>query len=205
MQSIVFAPQSSLRASSRLPALSRSASVSAMEVACLVACGVLAALAIGFLHHSLRMPGHAIIRGALPMAMGLALVPRRSAGTVMAIGAGITAAGLTAMNVGSFPVPAMLSVLVLGPVLDVALIGQSTGWRLYVKFVLAGAIANLLAYALKVAGVWLGIGIFSGGGYFARLSLAAVIASYVLCGALAGLLGAAVCFRARGGDDLRRD
>jgi hypothetical protein len=204
MLSTTFAPQSSLRDSSRLPALTRSAGVSVAEIACLLACGALAALAIGFLHISLRLPGHAILRGALPMAMGLALVPRRTAGTLMAIGAGFTAAGLTAMNLGSFPVPAMLSVLALGPVLDVALLGHSTGWRLYAKFVVAGAIANLLAYALKVAGVWLGIGMFSGGGNFARLSLVAVIASYVLCGALAGLLGAAACFRARGGDDLRR-
>jgi hypothetical protein len=165
-------------------------------------------MAVGFLHLSLRVPGHAILRGVLPMAVGFALVPRRLAGTVMAIGAGVTAAGLSAMHFGRFPVPAMLSVLALGPVLDVALLGKLNGWRLYVRFIVAGAVANLLAYALKLAGVGLGIEMFAGGREFVRFALPVVLSSYILCGALAGFLGAAACFRASPGgyrgDDLRR-
>jgi hypothetical protein len=201
-----FAPQLSLQESSRVPALSREAGISVAEFACLLTCGALAAMAIGLLHLSLRVPGHAILRGVLPMTLGLALVPRRWAGTVMAIGAGITAVAMSAVHIGRFPAPAMLSVLALGPVLDVALLGQPTGWRLYARFVIAGAVANLLAYAFKVAGVQLGIEMFSGGGReFMRLALHTVIASYILCGAVAGFLGAAACFRGRGGDDLRRN
>ena len=144
-----FAPKLNLQKSSRLPAISGAARISAAELACLLACGAMAALAIGLLHLSLRMPGHAILRGVLPMAMGLALVPRRSAGTVMAIGAGVTATAMSAGQIGSFPPTAMLSVLALGPVLDLALLGRSSGWRLYARFVIAGAVANLLAFALE--------------------------------------------------------
>ncbi len=89
MLATAFAPQLSLRDSSRVPAISRAAGLSAVELACLLACGAAAAAAIGCLHLSLRVPGHAILRGALPMAMGLALVPRRSAGIVMAVGAAL--------------------------------------------------------------------------------------------------------------------
>lgn len=209
MFAATFAPLPNLRESSRVPAISRAAGISLAEFACLLACGALAAMAVGFLHLSLRVPGHAILRGVVPMALGLALVPRRSAGTVMAIGAGITAAAMSAAHLGRFPVPSMLSVLALGPVLDLALLGQTTGWRLYVRFVLGGAIANLLAYGLKAAGVWLGIEMLSGGREFMRFILPIVLASYIVCGALTGFLGAAACFRATPREypenDLRRD
>jgi hypothetical protein len=164
----------------------------------------MAALAIGLLHLSLRVPGHAILRGVLPMAMGLAIVPRRSAGIIMAIGAGVTATAMSAAQIGSFPPTAMLSVLALGPVLDIALLGQSSGWRLYARLVVAGIVANLLAYAIKAAGVQLGIAT-GGGGQFMSFALPVILASYILCGALAGFIGAAVWFRTRVDDDLRRN
>jgi hypothetical protein len=199
-----FAPQPNLRDSSRMPAISRAAGVSAVELLCLLACGALAAAAVGFLHLSFRVPGHAILRGTLPMAMGVALVPRRLAGIVMSIGAGAASVAMSVGHVGVFPPTAMLSVLALGPVLDVALLGQSKGWRLYARFVVAGAVANLLAFALKMSGVTLGIESVRGGGQFQAFGSVAVV-SYALCGALAGLLGAAVWFRIRVDDDLRRN
>src|SRR5947208_2173071 len=113
-----FATQPSLRQSSRLPALSRTSAISIPEIVCLLACGALAAAAIGFVHLSLRVPGHAILRAALPMSMGLALVPRRFAGIIMAFGAGITATAMSAAQLGTFPPTAMLSVLALGPAID---------------------------------------------------------------------------------------
>lgn len=203
-----FAPQLSLRESSRVPPVSRAAGISAAELACLLACGAMAAAAVGWLHLSLRVPGHAILRGALPMAFGLALVPRHWTGIIMAIGAGVTAAAMNFAHIGTFPSTAILSVLALGPVLDVALLGNSTGWRLYARFVIAGVFANLVAFALKMAGVQLGLEALGGSGQFMRLGWLAV-ASYICCGALAGFLGAAACFRAtpRGypDDDLRRN
>ena len=202
MLTTAFAPQVGLRDSSRLPSMSRSTGISAAELACLLACGALAAAAIGLLHLSFRMPGHAILRGALPMALGLALVPRRWAGIIMAIGTGITAAAMSFAQIGTFPSTAILSVLAFGPILDFALVGQSKGWRLYGRFVVAGVVANLSSFALKMAGVQLGMEALGGSGQFLRLGWLAVV-SYILCGALAGFLGAAACFRVRVGDDLR--
>ena len=153
MLAAVFAPQIGLKDSSRLPSLSRTAAITAAELACLLLCGALAALAVGLFHLQLRIPGHAILRGAFPMAMGLALVPRRGAGMMMAIAAGITATVMSAAQVGIFPATSMLSVLALGPILDLALLGPSTGWKLYARFAAAGAVANLLAFGLKLAGL----------------------------------------------------
>ena len=194
MLTAAFAPKVSLRESSRIPAISSMDRVSASELACLLVCGAFAALAIGLLHLSLRVPGHAILRGVLPMAMGVALVPRRSAGIIMAIGAGVTATAMSAGHIGSFPPTAMLSVLALGPVMDLALLGRSKGWQLYARFIFAGIVANLLAYALKAAGVQLGIEM-GGGGQFMSFGLPVILVSYILCGALAGFIGAAVWFR----------
>ncbi len=196
MLATAFAPQIGLRDSSRLPAISRAAGISGAELACLFACGALAAAAVGFVHFSPKLPGHAILRGVLPMAMGLALVPRRWVGIIMAISASATAAAMSAAQIGSFQLPAMLSVVALGPVMDVALLGRSTGWRLYARFVLAGALANLLALALKFIGVRLGIAM-GGGGQFLNFTWPTILASFVMWGALAGLLGATVWFRTR--------
>jgi uncharacterized membrane protein YgcG len=230
MLSSTFAPQIGLRESSRLPTLSRGAGISAAELACLAVCGVLAAFAVGFIHLSLRVPGHAILRGAVPMAMGLALVPRRWAGIIMAIVAGTTATAMSAAHVGVFPATSMLSVLALGPVLDLALLGKPLGWQLYARFAAAGAVANLLAFGLKFAGLQLGIetggrgggggGGFGGGGYGGGRGFGGgggmgggqvmsfgwtALLSFLLCGALAGLISGAIWFRARVHDDLRRN
>jgi hypothetical protein len=200
MLDTVFAPQIGLKASSRLPLVSRSAGITSAELACLLVCGAMAALAVGLLHLQIRVPGHAILRGAFPMAMGLALVPRRGAGIMMAIAAGITATAMSAAQVGNFPATSMLSVLALGPILDLALLGPSIGWKLYARFAAAGAVANLLAFGLKLAGLSLGIetvGGGSGGGGGGRLLEFGTFAllSFLICGALAGLIGAAAWFR----------
>jgi hypothetical protein len=213
MLDAVFAPQIELKDSSRLPSLSRSTAITTAELACLLLCGALGAVAVGLLHLQLRVPGHAILRGAFPMAMGLALVPRRGAGILMAIAAGITATAMSAAQVGVFPATSMLSVLALGPVLDLALLGPSTGWKLYARFAAAGAIANLLAYGLRLAGLRFGIETAGGGGggngggggaRFLELGTFTLL-SFLICGALAGLIGAAAWFRARAKHDLRRD
>jgi hypothetical protein len=200
-----FTPQLSLRHRSRVPAISRKASISAVEIGCLLTCGVLAGLAVGVLHLSLRVPGHAILRGALPMVVGYALVPRRSAGAVMALGVAAISWTCSALHIGSFPISAVLSVLALGPILDLALMGQPTGWRLYARFAIAGVVSNWLALAVKLAGVQFGFALAGGGEGGARYGIAAFLVSYTVCGALAGFLAGAACFRARGPDDLRRD
>jgi hypothetical protein len=202
-----FRIEPGLLQSSRM-ALSRTGthSISIAEIAVLLAVGSLAALAVGLAHLRVGVPGHAILRAVVPMALGLALVPRRSAGMTMALGAGVTSAVMSVGQIGFFPPAAMLSVLALGPVLDLALVGNPQGWRLYLRFVLAGAGANLLAFALKSAGAWLGWETV-GSGNFARFGAIGIVL-FAACGAAAGLISAALWFRLNPqgtqGDVLRR-
>jgi hypothetical protein len=202
MLSTAFATRTSLRGASRLPAISGTARVTAAEIALLFACGALAAMAIGLVHLRMGSPGHAIFRAVLPMAMGLALVPRRSSGMVMSLGAGLTSGAMSVGQVGFFPPAALLSILVLGPALDVALLGKPQGWRLYARFILAGALANLIAFSAKVALFALGWQM-RGSRQFMEFWSAALV-SFVIWGAVAGLVSAAVCFRLRADNDLRR-
>jgi hypothetical protein len=125
----------------------------------------------------------------------------------MSISAGLTAAAMSCGHVGQFPPAAILSVLVLGPVLDFALAGQAIGWGLYVRFALAGAVANLLAFGVRLGTSWLGLDL-AGSRQFTEFWLSA-LASFFLCGALAGLVSAAIWFRlsptANADNDLRRN
>jgi ABC-type Co2+ transport system permease subunit len=199
-----FAAKPSLRTASRLPNLSRAAQISAKEIACLLACGAFAVLLVGFIHIPLRMPGHAILNGVLPMSLGMALVPRRSGGIVMAMGAGLTAAAVNWAGLGRFQPAAVLSILALGPVLDVATARCPQGWLLYARFATAGAIANLLAFAVRVGASLLGWDLSGSRQFTAFWSMALV--SFILCGAAAGLVSAVIWFRVRvDHDDLRRD
>jgi hypothetical protein len=191
-----------LRGASRLRVISGADRVSAAEIAILFAFGAAAAMAIGLVHLRLGSPGNAIFRAVLPMAMGLALVPRRSSGMVMSFGAGLTAAAMSVGHVGFFPPAALLSILILGPALDVALLGKPQGWRLYARFILTGAAANLFAFATKVALVALGLEMRGGRHFMEFWSMALVW--FVFWGAVAGLVSAAICFRLRADDDLRR-
>lgn len=190
-----FAANPNLRRASRLPTLSETSQVSLAEIACLLVCGGLAVFAIGFIHVPLRIPGHAILRGVLPVAMGLSLVPRRSAGSVTAIGAAFTSAALSSFGVGRFPPAAMLSAIALGPILDFALAGATRGWQLYARFALGGAAANLLAFAARYGLAIAGWDFADSRQFVSFWSIALV--SFTLCGAAAGLLSAVVWFRLR--------
>ena len=59
-------------------------------------CGAAAASTTGFIRLGLRIPGHAIVLVVVPMALGLALAPRRLAGFVMSAGAFGTATAVSA-------------------------------------------------------------------------------------------------------------
>jgi hypothetical protein len=122
---------------------------------------------------------------------------------IMSVSAGLAAAAMSWGGIGRFPPASVLSVLALGPLLDLAVAGAATGWRLYLGFALAGGVANLLAFSLRAVISALGWD-FPGGRHFQWFWSVALV-SFLLCGALAGLVSAAACFRARGSDDLRRD
>ena len=82
--------------------------------------------------------------------------------------------------------------------LDFALAGRPQGWRLYGRLTAAGALANLLAFVLRF-----GLAFFgwqsAGGRYFMSFASVALV-SFIVCGALAGLLSAIVWFRLRTSD-----
>jgi hypothetical protein len=192
-----------------------------IELAILVSLGILAALATSFATSGIRIPGHAILRGTLPLVLGVSLVPRRSAGTVMSIAA---AATFGVLRVGGLGLPnpaAWVGVVALGPAIDAAVVGAKTGWRLYARFALAGLMANLAAFAARMAlgtalitrtvrvpglGGGGGNGMGGGRGLGGGLHRPGVgveefwmtaLASFAACGALAGLVCGIVWFRAR--------
>ncbi|MCA9055705.1 MAG: hypothetical protein KDA75_17820, partial [Planctomycetaceae bacterium] len=144
--------------------------------------GVVAATLSTLLDFSLKIPGHAILRAVFPMAAGLALVPRRGAGAVMGLAAGVAVAGfhlsgLTGHGLGG---GAMTSLLATGPLLDAALWRVRTGWQLWAGCAAAGLLANLLAFLVRGASkMQLGSSVT----FQAWLSRAPV--SYLLCGLLA--------------------
>ena len=159
--------------------------------------GVGAAAASTFLDFSLRVPGHAILRVILPVMAGLALVPRRGAGTAIGTvalltGIGFRAGGLTGGELG---LGALTSLAATGPLLDWTLRRVSGGWRLYLACGLAGLVSNVLALVVRGAAKWYGLE-HTGARSLARwLPQAAV--TYVLCGLVAGLVCSALWFGTR--------
>jgi hypothetical protein len=186
-----------LAAAARWPALPRQETrIAAVELTVLVAAGLAAAVAWLWLQPlKLQMPGWAILRGVLPMTVGLGLVPRRGSATVMSATACLAciAGGLAGLaHVQAAP---MVSLFLLGPLLDAAAAKASSGWRLYAWFAAAGLTADLVAFAVRVAtAYWL---IEPGVHKRFLVFWPTALASYLACGAVAGLLCAAVCFRFR--------
>ncbi len=187
-----FGIHQGLAAAGRIPTVAQVRErISTSEMVLLLFCGAAAATASGFLRLGLRIPGNSIVLSLLPMALGLALAPRRLSGFIMSGGAFITAtayslAGLTHYGSGAF-----ISLCLLGPVMDLALTRARDGWRLYLGFVAAGIGTNLLALGSRGMSKLLGLdlaGMRPFGGWWAQ-----AIVTYSLSGAVAGLI-AALCF-----------
>jgi hypothetical protein len=196
-----FAAKPNLRIASRVRGLADNTRISLAEIGCLMACGAASALAVGLIHRSFGVPGIAILRGLLPIALGFAVVPRRSAGITMSLSAGATAAAMNAAQLGEFQLPALAGTLALGPVLDFALAGRPHGWHIYMRFAVAGMVANLVAFSSKFVAAYLGWHIPGGGR--ATQSIAVASVSFILCGAIAGVISAAIWFRLRDPDAVR--
>jgi hypothetical protein len=189
----------------RLPAVSSpEGAITAMEVMLLVSCGAVAAAATSLLDFNLRLPGHAILRAVFPMALGLALVPRQTAGTVMGASSLATVLILGMVRGHGAGAGAITSLALTGPLLDVALWGADRGWRLYLGFVAAGLgsnIAALLVQALFKSAEATGVG----GRRAAIEWWASAPISYPVCGILAGALSAAVWFQLRARRTARKE
>jgi hypothetical protein len=172
------------------------------DVTILVGAGLTAAAATALVDFDLRIPGHAILRTMLPLSLGLALAPRRGSGLVMSVFAGLGILGLRIAGFAGGGAGALTSLLLTGPLLEAAARWSRHGWRLYLAFAVAGLASNTAAFAVRWAAKSAAGG--GGGGLGGGRSLAEwqfpAIVTYAVCGLLAGLLAAAICFRARGED-----
>ena len=188
----MLAVHSGLFSESRLPALSRwDEPATHAEWAALVLAGAGAALAAAFIDLGFRLPGQAILRSVLPMGLGLALVPRRGAGSVMGIAALATALGLRGMGAAALGLGATTSLCLTGPFLDLALTTARYGWQIYLGCGLAGLSSNLAALAIRGGGKLAGVG---GGGRRIDDWWSQAWFTYPACGLAAGLLSALVWF-----------
>jgi len=182
-----------LAGSTRLPLLSQEDRIAATEFLALLGAGACAAAATVWLDFGLRVPGHAIMRVVFPMSLGLALVPRRMSGAVMGAGSLATAGSLAAAGLTSIGPGALVSLVLTGPLMDLALWRARRGWRVVLGFALAGLMANLIALAVRAAPKLAGLE-HAGKRPFA-LWWPQAVGTYALCGLLAGAVSAFVWFQ----------
>ena len=182
-----------LKATARVPGRALTQDIPTVEFSFLLGMGAVAALATVLLDFSLRLPGHAILRTILPMAAGLAFVPRKHAGATMSLGALMAALGL-ALGGGRLPgAGAATSLLLTGPLLDLATRQARNGGRVYLGFALAGLASNSCALLVRAAGKLAGIDAMGTRPLGSWLAVA--LLCYALCGLAAGLLSGMLCFR----------
>ena len=194
MTSAAFSIHEGLVDSSRLSGwIGQRDRIRPLEMSMLLLVGLSAALATAFVHFGVRIPGHSIVRAVFPMALGLAVAPRRLAGSVMGAGSII---GVTVLSLGGFAtfgIGALVSLFLSGPLLDIALWNAKRGGRVYLGFALCGLGSNLAAFGTRGGIKLLGLDHAGGRPLMAWLPEAAF--TYALCGVLAGLLSAAVWFQ----------
>jgi hypothetical protein len=157
-----FIARAGLVAVGRLPSLAQARQrISAAELLILFASGAAAAVAVGTAKLGLGIPGHSIVLAALPMVLGMALSPRRFAGSVMSAGALGTAWSLSVAGVADFGAGSFVSLCLLGPMMDVALRKAQTGPRVYAALIAAGMLTNALALTSRAAAKVIGLDVGS--------------------------------------------
>lgn len=187
-----------LLATSRVPTLPGTRrGVRPIELVVLGLAGVSAALLTNLLRLRLGIPGSSIVFATFPIALGFAVVPRRGAGAVMAGSALAATMALGLAGVRLDGVGALTSLILTGPLLDLAL--RSTrrgGWRLYGAFIIAGASSNAIAFAVRATAKALGLA-GPGGGRAFDAWWPWAIATYAITGIVAGLISAIAWFHFR--------
>jgi len=193
----LLSPAPALRGASRLPTFPGiRKDVQAAELVTLMITGAGAALLSTYLDFNLALPGHRIVLSIFPMAMGFGLVPRRGAGSIMGASATLTISALGLAGARVPGVGGLTSLLLVGPLLDVALRRGRGGWRLYAAFVLAGALSNAAAFAVRAGAKLAGLR-GTGGGRTLAAWLPLSVWTYTAAGILAGLISAAAWFHWR--------
>jgi hypothetical protein len=166
-----------------------------VETALLVTCGIAAACAVLLLEFKWRLPGHAILRAVFPMALGMAMVPRRGVGTVIGLSVLATTAVILGGGWGEKGVGSLTSLLLIGPLIDLSSRWSTSGKRVYLALMSAGVVANLLAMTMQVIAKSMGWGGGGGKSLSAWLPLAAM--TYPTFGIVAGLVSATALFKWR--------
>lgn len=187
-----FGIHDGLAAAGRIPSMTRVRErISASEMMLLIFCGFTAAVASGFVRFGFRLPGHSIVLSMVPMALGLALAPRKLSGFIMSASAFGTAAAFNLSGLVHYGSGAFISLCLIGPMMDLAVTKARSGWRLYLGLMFAGLGTNLLALASRSASKLLGFDLASMRPFDTWWNQA--ILTYSLSGVAAGLIGA-LCF-----------
>lgn len=176
----------------------RAESSAAVDSLALLGIGFGAAILTAAFDFGLKLPGHAILRAVLPMACGLALIPRHRAGLMMGAGA-LSGVGFVSIS-GRFDLGlgAATSLLLMGPVMDFALMTARPGRSVYLRMAIAGALANGAAFAVKFLEK---SGVVTGGRQPLATWLPRASITYIVCGLAAGLISALLVFRMRPNSD----
>ncbi len=169
-------------------------SVTVREWAALAGLGFVAAALSAWVKSGWGIPGHNILMVIFPMAMGLAIAPRHGSATV--VGASGLAFGGVFLSLGArgLGAGALAGLGLLGLLLDLALLGAKSGRGVYFRLAAAGLAANLAALGVR-AGAKLVLPNAKPWEDWWPLALV----TYPLCGLIAGLISAAVWFRATAG------
>lgn len=159
----------------------------------LLACfGILAGIAVSQIKLSFGIPGHAIVKIMIPMAIGLSLAPVKSAGAIMGI-SGLFSAFICEIltNSTGTGTGAFTSLVCTGVLMDLTLYFANTGWKLYSGLMISGLIANMIALYVR-----------SGFKFFFKINIIdfntwhqTAAFTYPICGLLAGLICALVVFK----------
>jgi hypothetical protein len=183
------------RRTSRLSPAESDTAASSRELLILVSAGVTAAAISTFVNLDLSIPGHAILKAVLPISFGLALAPRRYAGTIMGTSAllsGLLFRGLVPGNDG-LGIGAFTSLIVFGPTLDVLHRSFKKHISEWWMLALAGLATNSIAFLVRGTFKWMGKDI--GFNKLFSIWFSTAIVTYAVCGILAGLICGMIFFR----------
>lgn len=169
--------------------------VALAEWAILLGAGVSSAVG-GRLLGNYGIPGSNLLQVVLPMAAGLALVPRRGSGLTMGTSALAAGLAMSALGAKHENPSALARLFLLGTCLEIGPARASDRRWVWLWFVAAGLAANVLGLAVKVVMAQLGWEGIGGRGIFVHWPMR--VASWAICGALAGGVSAILFFRRPG-------
>lgn len=163
------------------------------DVLVLILAGIIAAALIAFMQTPLRIPGHVILKAALPIAGGLAFTRFSWAGTLAGASAISSCALFLMAGVGHIPAAAFVSLSAIGPALDLARrFTPRASLPYWIGFAMAGLLTNLAAFAARFVAAWGQSGTWHP--FYMQQLGGWALASFAICGITAGIVGGAACY-----------